>query len=214
MTQGTLSRQDQLLELLLNSRKGLSIEEIATRLEISRNAVKQHLNGLENEQLVKKDTLNSTRGRPSRNYVLTDKGINHFPKQYAWFCNLLLAELKEEMTDDVFRTFMRKMGEKLAQTLKPQFTGKNTVERIELLVKIMQSLGYHADLSTDPAIAEPTIEAFNCVYHDLAQQYPELCEFDRALMMALLEKPIEQTGCMANNDCSCRFRIRNLTQSS
>jgi DeoR family transcriptional regulator, suf operon transcriptional repressor len=208
MSQEMLSRQDQLLELLLNSKKGLSIEEIATRLEISRNAVKQHLTGLENSQLVKKDTLNNTGGRPSRNYVLTEKGINHFPKQYAWFCSLILAELKDEMSDDLFRAFMRKIAEKLAKTLKPQFIGKSLAERAELLVEIMQSLGYHADLSSGFVNAEPAIEAFNCVYHDLAQQHPELCEFDRTLMMTLLEQPVEQTGCMANNDCSCLFKIK------
>lgn len=206
MTDGTSSRQDQILKLLLDSRQGMSLDEIAAALNISRNAVKQHIVGLENSDLIKKDAFKITGGRPSRNYVLTEKGINRFPKQYAWFCNLILAELKAEMGEEAFRRYMARLGAKFAQTLMPQFNGKEPAERITALIETMQTLGYHAieDQNNSP----PTIQAFNCVYHDLAQQYPELCEFDRALISTLLDRPIEQTRCMACNDCSCQFLIK------
>jgi DeoR family transcriptional regulator, suf operon transcriptional repressor len=80
-------------------------------------------------------------------------------------------------------------------------------DRITALVETMQALGYHA--TEEQNAPTPSIRAFNCVYHDLAQQFPELCEFDRALMSALLNRPIEQTECMARNDCSCKFIIKN-----
>lgn len=207
MTDGTSSRQDQILKLLLGLRQGMSLDEIAAALNISRNAVKQHVVGLENSDLIKKDTFKITGGRPSRNYVLTEKGINRFPKQYAWFCNLMLAELKEEMGEAAFRRYMSRLGAKFAQTLMPQFSDKEPAERIAALVEAMQTLGYHA--KEDRSNPTPVIYAFNCVYHDLARQYPELCEFDRSLMSALLDRSIEQTQCMACNDCSCQFLIKN-----
>lgn len=207
MTDETSSRQDQILKLLLDSRPGMSLDEIASALNISRNAVKQHVVSLEGSDLIKKGTSKTTGGRPSRNYVLTEKGINRFPKQYAWFCNLMLAELKAEMGEEAFRRYLAKLGAKLAQTLMPQFSGKQPAEKIAALVEVMRTLGYHA--IEDQNAAMPTIQAFNCVYHDLAQQYPELCEFDHALMSALLDRPIEQTECMARNDCSCIFRVKN-----
>ena len=206
MSKAIGSRQDQILQLLLDAKTGMSIEDIAGQLGISRNAVKQHIVNLENEQLVKKDTLKSTRGRPSQNYALTELGINYFPKQYAWFCNLLLTELKAEMKEEAFKEFMGRLGTKLAATLMPQFIDKTPPERIKRLIEVMQTLGYHAILNTDSP--DPIIKASNCVYHDLAQQNPELCEFDRALISALLDKPIEQTACMAQKDCSCKFLIK------
>ena len=206
MTKGIGSRQDQILQLLLDTRSGMGIDEIARHLGISRNAVKQHLIVLENEQLIKKDALKSTRGRPSQNYVLTELGINYFPKQYAWFCNLLLAELKDELKEEAFKQFLWRLGVKLATTLMPKFSHKTQKERINTLVEVMQTLGYQA--APDADSTEAVIKASNCVYHDLAQQYPELCEFDRALISTLLDKPIEQTACMARQDCSCKFRVK------
>ncbi|OAI06391.1 transcriptional regulator [Methylomonas methanica] len=207
MVKLTGSRQEQILKLLLSSTAGMSIDELAARLEISRNAVKQHLTGLEKDQLVREAALNSTGGRPSRNYTLTEQGRNRLPKQYPWFCNLLLGELKEELGEKALRQMLWRMGVNLAQSLAPQFSGKDPVQKQSALVELMQSLGYHAEMDTEQV--QPTIKAVNCVYHDLAQQYPELCEFDRALMSTLLDKPIEQTACMALQDCACKFKICN-----
>jgi len=85
MSQEISSRQNQILKLLLENRKGLCIDNVADALDISRTAVQKHFAALENEGYIKKKTLNKTAGRPVTVYALTDKGINYFPKQYAWF---------------------------------------------------------------------------------------------------------------------------------
>ena len=202
----TGSRQEQILTLLLNSAKGVSIDEMAAEMDISRTAVKQHLVGLEKQQLVQEAALNITGGRPARSYTLTEAGINHFPKQYAWFCNLLLSELSAELGADALEKMMWNMGVKLGRSFLPQFSHKTPQQRMLAVVELMQSLGYHAELLQD---GQPSIKAVNCVYHDLAQQYPQLCQFDQALISTLLEQPIQQTACMVNKDCDCRFKLNN-----
>lgn len=201
------SRQEQILTLLLNSTAGLSIDEMAAKLEISRNAVKQHLVVLEKQQLVKEAALNNTGGRPARSYALTEQGVNRFPKQYAWFCNLLLNDLAAELSSEALEKMMWNMGVKLADSLAPQFSHKTSDQKLAALIELMQSLGYHAELAQGEGQA--SIQAVNCVYHDLAQQHPELCHFDQALISTLLQQPVEQTACMAKNDCSCRFKLKN-----
>lgn len=205
MNTHTGSRQEQIMTLLLNASSGLSIDDMAAKLDISRNAVKQHLVVLEKQQLVKEGILTSTGGRPARCYALTEQGVNHFPKQYAWFCNLLLNDLAAEMTPESLEKMMWNMGVKLANSLAPQFGHKNTQQKLEALVELMQSLGYHAELEQQEG--GQRIKAVNCVYHDLAQQHPALCHFDQALITTLLEKPVEQISCMAKKDCACRFNI-------
>jgi len=205
MNTQTGSRQQQILTLLLNSPEGMSIDELAFKLNISRNAVKQHLVVLEKQQAVREAALNSTGGRPARSYTLTEKGVNTFPKQYAWFCNLLLDDLIAEMGSEALQKMMWNLGVKLAHSLAPQFSHKNDQQKLVALVELMQSLGYHAEIEQNGG--EPSIKAVNCVYHDLAQQHQELCQFDQALISTLLERPIEQTACMAKHDCNCRFRL-------
>lgn len=205
MIRQTGSRQEQILTLLLNAAGGMSIDEIAARLEISRNAVKQHLVVLEKQQLVQEAALNSTGGRPARSYTLTEMGVNRFPKQYAWFCNLLIDELAAEMDTQALENMMWKLGIKLGVSLIPQFANKEPAEKLTALVQLMQGLGYHAEVEMEAS--EPSIRAVNCVYHDLAQKHPEICHFDQALIATLLDKPVRQTACMAKKDCACCFML-------
>ena len=202
-------RQQQILKLLLENKTGLSIDEIATELAISRNAVQQHFSVLEKNGYIQAGALNKTVGRPVRSYVLTEAGINSFPKQYAWFSELILTDLKNEFGSEAFQNYLHKLGSNLSQSLLPQFEGKQTDERIEALVKVMEGLGFNARNMTDSGTGERTIEAYNCIYHDLAQKHEELCEFDRTLISSLLDKAIHHEACMAKGGAVCRFKIIN-----
>ena len=202
-------RQQQILNLLLENKAGLSIDEVATALSISRNAVQQHFAVLERDGYIQAGVLNKTAGRPVRSFVLTKAGINSFPKQYAWFSELILADMKNEMGSEVFQRYLHKLGSNLSQSLLPQFEGKQTGERIEALLKVMDGLGFDARNMTDSGNNEQTIEARNCIYHDLAQQHEEICEFDRTLISSLLDKDIDHVECMAKGGAVCCFKIIN-----
>ena len=203
------SRQQQILNLLLENKAGLSIDEIATALNISRNAVQQHFTVLERDGFIQSGVLNKTAGRPVRSYVLTEAGINSFPKQYAWLSDLIFTDLKNELGTDAFQRYLHKLGSNLSQSLLPQFEGKQTDERIEGLLKVMDGLGFNVKNMTDSGSTEQTIEACNCIYHDLAQKHEEICEFDRTLMSTLLDKDIDHVECMAKGGAVCRFKIIN-----
>lgn len=209
MTEKIRPRQQQILKLLLENKAGLSIDEIATALAISRNAVQQHFSVLEKDGYIQAGVLNKTAGRPVRSYVLTDAGINSFPKQYAWFSELVLTDLKNELGSEAFQRYLHKLSSNLSQSLLPQFEGKQTGERIEELVKVMDGLGFNARNMTDSSTNERAIEANNCIYHDLAQKHEELCEFDRTLISSLLDKAIDHVECMAKGGAVCRFKIIN-----
>ncbi len=202
------SRQHQILEYLLENRTGLSVDDLAKMLDISRTGVQQHFIVLERDGYIKKSTLNKTAGRPVTIYVITDKGSNYFPKQYAWFSELIINDLVQELGDERFKAFMQKLGVKLADTLRSQFAGKALNERVDQLGLIMTNLGFQVKLVTEPETQTLNIEARNCIYHDLAQKHIEICEFDLALMSSLLENDVEQLSCMAKGDCSCRFRLK------
>jgi len=200
------SRQEQILALLLGTKTGLSIDVMAGKLEISRNAVKQHLTVLEKDLLIQAGKFNLTKGRPSRSYVLTDLGVNKFTKQYSWFCNLLISELKEEMGGEALAQFMSRLGSKIAGSLAAQFKDQNAAEKVQTLSAILHNLGYQATIEKHDGAM--TINAVNCVFHDLAQEHTELCEFDRSLIRTLLDNPVEQIECMAKQGCACRFKTK------
>jgi DeoR family suf operon transcriptional repressor len=203
------STQYQILKLLLENKTGLNIDEIATALNISRNAVQQHFSVLERDGYIQAGELKKTAGRPVRSYVLTETGINSFPKQYAWFSELILTDLKNEMGSEAFQRYLHRLGNNLSQNFLSRFKGKQTDERIEELLKVMDELGFKTKNLKDSDSNERTIEACNCIYHDLAQKHEEICEFDRTLMSSLLDKDIEHVECMAKGGAVCRFKIIN-----
>ncbi len=207
MAEKSNSRQHQILELLLENKLGLSIDGLASRLDISRAAVQQHFVALERDGLIKKKQLNKTGGRPVSLYELTDVGINYFPKQYALLSEILLSNVLDESNTERFIETMQKLGKKTADKLQNRLAGKSQEDRLAELAKIMNELGFQVRITTDADTGQPCLQAFNCVYHDLAQKHQEICEFDLALISSLLDKPIKHASCMARGDCSCRFVV-------
>ena len=207
MTEKIKPRQQQILNLLLENKAGLSIDEIAAALDISRNAVQQHFTVLEKDGYIQTGVINKTVGRPVRSFVLTEAGINSFPKQYAWFSELILTDLKNEMGSEAFQRYLHKLGANLSQTLLPHFEGKQTDEKIKELLKVMDGLGFKTRTPSSLDSDDRTIEACNCIYHNLAQKHEEVCEFDRTLITSLLNKDIEHVECMREGGAVCCFKI-------
>ncbi|HBV21336.1 MAG TPA: transcriptional regulator, partial [Nitrosomonas sp.] len=77
-------RQQSLLTVLLHHRNGLTVDELASMLEISRNAVNQHLTNLSGSGFIQSTLLNSTGGRPGKIYSLTPVGLELFPRHYSF----------------------------------------------------------------------------------------------------------------------------------
>ena len=70
---------------------------------------------------------------------------------------------------------------------------------------LMRELGYEATASKD---GEPTIEALNCVYHELAQADQTICSLDLALIENLADAQVEHRACMARGDNACVFCLK------
>ncbi|MFW2373190.1 MAG: helix-turn-helix transcriptional regulator [Gammaproteobacteria bacterium] len=197
-------RQQALLRHLLYSDQGLTLDQLADLLGISRNAVTQHISVLEKLDCIKSRTLPSAGGRPSRAYTLTDAGMAIFPKQYALFSTMLLKAISENLKGADLENLLGTIGRELALPFMDRV--KNSGNEIEEVRKIMEELGYETRRGSAKKNASEIV-AKNCVFHDLAVENPAVCELDRSLISSLLEKKIEQKECMVKGGDSCRFCI-------
>ncbi len=208
-------RQNQILELLLKHRKSHSINKISEELGISRTAVLQHFATLEKNGYITESESKKTRGRPARHFALTERGIEYFPKQYAWFSELILKDFKKILGANAFRNHLKNMGMAMAQQLKEPLDELNITDRLKKLIVIMSDLGYQATLIDETNNKPYTlIEAHNCVYHELAQTHPEICEFDIGLISTFLKQEVELTECLAKGGCACRFKINTMKKDN
>lgn len=206
------SRQQQLLHCLLQHKAGLTVEELVEALAITRTAVNQHLAALERDGFLVKADMQRTAGRPSRAYVLTPKGINLFPKQYSWFSALLLEGLKTELGSAGLSRYLRAMGRNLAVQLRTQFRSADKGKRVDELAQLMNQYGYEASTTSPAKQKLPVIEAKNCVYHDLAKQYPEVCEFDLGLLSETMQAEVDHQECIVRGGGVCRFKFNERSK--
>ena len=206
MFYGFGNRQRELLEKLLFKKIGLTIDDLAKELRISRNAVQQHTLALEKGGYIEKGELTSTGGRPSQVYVLSEKGVDLFPKQYSWFSELLLGSLKSQLGTEGLEIKMHEIAKNLANSLKPKLAGMSLPEKIFEVSRIMQELGFETEVDEGEEL--PAIVAHNCVYHHLAKEFEEVCQLDRSLLESLLEHEINHEECIIKGGEVCKFKIR------
>jgi predicted ArsR family transcriptional regulator len=210
-------RQQDLLKLLLKKKRGLQSDEIAAGLKISRPALRQYLVALERQGYVERAELLVTGGRPSQTYRLTRKGLDLFPRQYSWYSEAHLENLKKEMGSAGLRDEMEQLGREIGMQAAAStagtanIAGENLKARVERVASLMNDLAYQAETAlTGKELpgAPPVIEASNCVFHTLASKYPEICQFDIGLLSQLTEAQVNHEQCILRGGDSCRFRFK------
>ena len=203
-------RQKQLLKLLRGSKPGLSVDELSKGLEITRNAVRQHLASLEAAGLVAAGpTRPSGGGRPQQLYILTELGKEMSPRQYSWLAQLVVASVRREEGVENMSKRMNEIGASVAHQIRSQYPGLTThKEKVEKLAEVMDQLGYNARNATLPG-GEAVIEADNCVFHTMAKKDLEICHLDKGLMETFTDSKVEQNECMARGGNVCRFKLKS-----
>lgn len=196
--------RDRILELLLRSEEPLGVQALSEALGVSRNAAHQHVAALEGEGLIERASPIRTKGRPSRGFRLSPAGRTTFPRQYALLSKQLLLELSRHLGPAPLAEAMRRIGKTLASGLAGQI---DPADPIPSIAALMRELGY--ELKSVEGAGGPQIEAYNCVFHDLAMADRTICEVDLALLRALSGKHVEHRRCMALGEGSCRFAFRS-----
>jgi DeoR family transcriptional regulator, suf operon transcriptional repressor len=201
--------RQQVLSHLLDNKSGSTVDEIIAKVGLSRTAVNQHLMVLEREGYVVRAASRKTGGRPGQLYVLTESGVNLFPKKYAWFSRLLLQSLREQFGEEALGKSMFDLGVKTSADLIPRLVGKNRIERVNEIVSVMNETGFRAvTISAEKSDKLPRVQCTSCVYHDLSKDYPEVCRFDIGFLSGLMGAEVEHQACMQRGEDACRFRFK------
>ena len=200
-------RRKQLMRHLLRNKAGASIEELARALGVTRTAVRQHLASLGRDGLVARGAERATGGRPERLFVLTKEGREAFPRHYSWFARLLMEAIAKEHGAAGLRVRLGRVASAVVVELRQRLPREdNRRQKVANASRLLDELGYDAHTAADLAGA-PTIEADNCVFHELAMKNPEVCQFDLSLLSGLTGSKVDLDECMARGGHVCRFRF-------
>ncbi len=197
--------QQRLLRQLLLAPEGSAVESLCARLHISHNAVRQHLNALLGHGYVERVQALATGGRPQAQFALTAAGRELFPRNYGAIAGALLAQLHTRMGEADVGSLLQDLGATVAATQAALQPGDGPDGMARALAERLDGLGYEAVPARHGE--EWQVEAFNCVFHALAKQHPQVCKFDLAYLEAVSNRRIHHMECIVRGGHVCRFRI-------
>jgi predicted ArsR family transcriptional regulator len=171
---------------ILKENHSATVAELADELAMAQVSVRHHLDILVGEDLVE---LTGVRrrdgaGRPSQVYALTPNALALFPQRNAQLASSVLAELKAVLSQDEVTHILLRVAERTAAEA-PQPTENQTVEeRLDQVTDFLTQKGYSARWESCDGHYE--LHACNCPYSGVAEQHPELCMMDHAMILRLL----------------------------
>ena len=133
------STRGRLITLL--RRDAHTVEELASELHLTDNAVRAHLAALERDGLVRQCGVRrgGGAGKPAYAYELTADAEQFFPKPYATVLNELLDSLDGHINSDALAEVLRTVGKQIASEY-PLGSG-DTHTRLEAATEALNQLG-------------------------------------------------------------------------
>lgn len=199
------STQQALLRHMLQQPEGIGVEALCERLRISHNAVRQHLTALIAKGWVERIAPRPTGGRPEARFRLTGEAHQLFPRNYAQIAGALMEGVIARLGDEGARELLVDLGHGLGAAEPAPDPHLPREDVAVALAQRLDQLGYEA-VATQRG-GEAQVEAYNCVFHALARQHPDVCRFDIAFMEAASGHRIHHMECMVRGGHVCRFRI-------
>ena len=187
---------------LLRSSPG-TVDELATKLEMTDNAVRAHLLTLERDGLVRQSGLRRGPRKPHFTYELTPEADALFPKAYDALLNQLIAVLKSRLKPSEIEEVLREVGRAVAADAP---AAQDLESRVKIAVKVLESIGGAAEIERDGD--RMMIAATGCPLAAAVAVHPEVCRLAETLVGEIVKVPVEEK-CDREGRPKCRFEIKN-----
>src|SRR5215218_10232616 len=92
-----------------------TVNELASKLELTDNAVRAHLLSLERDGLIRQSGVQRGRRKPHFAYQLTAEAERLFPKAYDALLNQLITTLKGRLPPAALEDVLREAGRSIAE---------------------------------------------------------------------------------------------------
>jgi predicted ArsR family transcriptional regulator len=203
-----LSETRQMILRALKSNGPSTIAELASQLEMTREAIRQHLLQLENEgwlgRYLKRDSSNGG-GRPSTCYSLTSEGDHLFPKHYDSLTVEVLDTVANQLGPEALTQVLSRMTEARVQEWETRLQGLKFEERIEALKGIY--LEDDSFMEVEHSGDQLSLIERNCPFLNVAKRRPVLCSVTVSTLTHLLGYRVIREERFQNGDGRCVFRV-------
>jgi predicted ArsR family transcriptional regulator len=197
-----LRTKDQVARAILENGPSTAVA-LATSLGLTPAGIRRHLDSLVSEGILEEREPHirsaGLRGRPSKVFVMSDKGRERFEHSYD---DLAVSALKymaasagAHLVDEIIR-----------RSKKTVTGSKNAVDG---LVKFLSDEGYAANVH--PKAIGLELCQHHCPIAHVAAEYPQLCEEETAAFSKILGTHVQRLATIAHGDGVCTTFIPQLS---
>jgi predicted ArsR family transcriptional regulator len=188
---------------------------VAAELSLSAPAVRRHLDALleagEAEAREASRRGPRGRGRPAREYLLTDAGRARFGHGYDDLAVSALRFLAREGGESAVRAFADHRTAELLGPAERVAGGGSVAERVDALARQLSARGYAAQLREVAAAGggRPGIQLcqHHCPVAHVAAEFPQLCEAETHAFAEILGTHVQRLSTIARGGAACTTHV-------
>ncbi|MGF7120820.1 MULTISPECIES: helix-turn-helix transcriptional regulator [unclassified Rhodococcus (in: high G+C Gram-positive bacteria)] len=189
----------------------ISATDIGVRLGLSAAGVRRHLDALidagEAQAASAASWRQRGRGRPAKLFQITAAGRGKLGHTYDDLAGAAMRQLREIGGDAAIEDFARRRVQSIVGDVAPVTEDKpeEVESTAEEIAEAFTSAGFAASIR--PVGNGVQICQHHCPVSHVAEEFPELCEAERAAFAALLGRHVQRLATIANGDCACTTHV-------
>jgi predicted ArsR family transcriptional regulator len=187
---------------LMRVRKGVTVDELAAELYVTRTTIVNHLRPLMSEGFVRRAGLRRRPRRPSVIYELAPNAAGIFPQLYEDFSDEVLEELSSRKPA-LIKQIIGGVGKRWIVRDLPIVERLRGGRRLQGALALFSKRGFMPTLAS--SASGRTLEQHNCPLQRLCGRYPQVPDMIRRWMGALLGTSLRRSACMGKGDHSCAY---------
>ncbi len=198
---------------------GSTTADLAERLHLTPAAVRRHL-----DQLLEEGAVESVeqrvfgargRGRPARQFKITEAGRDRFDQQYDDLAAQALRFLAETQGEAAVVEFARRRVGFIELDYARVIAEDPSLTPAEALAKVFTDEGYAASVRQLPVVGVQAYQASagaqlcqqHCPVSHVAHEFPQLCEAETEAIGRVLGTHVQRLATIAHGDGVCTTNI-------
>lgn len=184
----------QRLEILntLKRTRGLSVNQLVKRMNMSYMGIKQHCLTLERDGYLDTWRRPQKMGRPEMVYRLTRRSHGLFQADSNAFTLDLLDSIQEIYGPNAPEKLFYNMFERKTEELRAKVKGDTVEERAKSLAAVRDEAGYMSQYISDPAEGGPQILECHSPIMNLVEKYKIIGKLEQDMFEKLLQTPVRR----------------------
>lgn len=190
---------------LLRGSGGLTADDIASKLGLTRSAVRAQLTGMERDGVVQRTGQRPGTTRPSNVFQLTPEVEQLLSSAYIPLLTSLIDTFADGLPTTQVETILRKAGKRLAgELLRGQRPAGNLSSRLAMVSEMMnEHLGALTQVEGNGGYV---IRGMGCPLAALTGKHPGVCLAIESLISEVLRMPVQEC-CDRSERPKCCFEI-------